>query len=226
MSLLSRNLDLFDPLDAAIGEQETMTGQLQVLREHIESCQLCPLHRNRRKAVPGEGDTTSGLMIVGEGPGENEDIRGVPFVGKAGELLDRILAAAEIPRETVFITNIVKCRASELVDGRQQNRAPHASEAGACRPYLVRQIEIIQPRVILCLGAPAARGVIDPGFNITEQRGRLFDGPFGSHLTATFHPAFILRRGGAGSGAKELKRLVWADIQQVRDLLAQAQSSG
>lgn len=222
MSLLTRNLDLFDPLDAAIGDQETMEEQLRVLAEYIRACELCPLHRNRRNAVPGEGDASSGLMIVGEGPGENEDIQGRPFVGQAGELLDRILAAAEIPRHSVFITNVVKCRASETVDGLQQNRAPHAAEINSCRPYLVRQVEIIQPRVILCLGAPAARGVIDPAFNITEQRGQLFDGPFGSRLTATFHPAFILRRGGAGSGAKELKKLVWADIQQVRDILAGA----
>lgn len=220
MSLLTRNLDLFDPLDAAIGEQTTMEEQLEVVRSHIEKCVACKLHGNRQNTVPGEGDASSGLMIVGEGPGENEDIQGRPFVGKAGELLDRILEAAEIPRPTVFITNIVKCRASELVDGRHQNRAPLAAEVNTCRPFLVRQVEIIQPRVLLCLGAPAGRGVIDPGFNITDQRGQWFEGPYRSRLIATFHPAFILRRGGAGSGAKELKKMVWEDIQKVRGYLA------
>ncbi len=220
MSLLVRNLDLFDPLDAAIGEQETMEAQLAVLHEHIAECRLCPLHAGRRQVVPGEGDASSGLMIVGEGPGENEDLQGRPFVGKAGELLDRILEAAEIPRETVFITNIVKCRATETVDGKLQNRAPLAPEVNACRPSLVRQVEIIQPKVILCLGAPAGRGVIDKGFNISEQRGQWFEGPYGSMMMATFHPAFILRRGGAGSGARELKKLVWEDIKRVRERLA------
>jgi uracil-DNA glycosylase family 4 len=220
MSLLTRNLDLFDPLDAAIGKEETMLGQLAVLGEYIRCCELCPLSGSRRKAVPGEGDATSGLMMVGEGPGENEDIQGRPFVGKAGELLDKILLAAEIPRASVFITNIVKCRAAWVVKGRLQNRAPLAPEINACRPYLVRQVEIIRPRVILCLGAPAGKGVIDPTFNITEQRGQWFDGPYGSRLIATFHPAFILRRGGAGSGAKELKKLVWDDIKSVRDYLS------
>ena len=221
MSLLTRNLDLFDPLDAEVGRKATRGEQLGVVAGYVHACELCGLYRNRRHAVPGEGSAEARLMIVGEGPGENEDLQGRPFVGKAGELLDKILAAAEFPRESVFITNIVKCRAADVVDGKLQNRAPLAAEVNACRPYLVRQVEIIQPRVILCLGAPAGRGVIDTGFNITEQRGQWFEGPFGSRLIATFHPAFILRRGGAGSGAKELKKLVWNDIKKVKDYLAQ-----
>ena len=215
MSLLTRNLDLFDPLDAEIGEQHDLQGQIEVIAEHVRRCQACGLYRTRTKAVPGEGDASSGLMIVGEGPGENEDLQGRPFVGKAGEMLDRIIAAAEIERAKLFITNVIKCRACEMVEGRLQNRAPHVSEINSCRPYLVRQVELIQPRVILCLGAPAGRSVIDPGFNISEQRGQWFDGPFGSRMIATFHPAFILRRGGAGSGARELKKMVWEDFKQV-----------
>ncbi|RJQ42333.1 MAG: uracil-DNA glycosylase [Gaiellales bacterium] len=215
MSLLTRNLDLFDPLDAEIGERGEMAGQLEVIAGHVKRCQDCGLHRTRTHAVPGEGDASSGLMIVGEGPGENEDLQGRPFVGKAGEMLDRILVAAEIERPSVFITNVVKCRACEMVEGRLQNRAPHMNEINACRPYLVRQVEVIQPRVILCLGAPAGRSVIDSGFNITEQRGQWFEGPYGSRIIATFHPAFILRRGGAGSGARDLKKMVWEDIQKV-----------
>lgn len=219
MSLLSRNLDLFDPIDAAIGEKESAEEQLEVVASFVRECVLCSLHRSRRHAVPGEGNAKAQLMIVGEGPGESEDAQGRPFVGKAGELLDKILAAAEFARPSVFITNVVKCRATEIVNSHIQNRAPLASEVQTCRPYLVRQVEIIQPRVILCLGSPAGKGVIDPAFNITDQHGQWFEGPFGARIIATFHPAFILRRGGAGSGAKELKRMVWEDIKKVKGYL-------
>ncbi len=222
MSLLTRNLDLFDPIDAAVSEQSSREDQLEAVARFVRECVLCPLCRNRRNAVPGEGDAAARLMIVGEGPGENEDARGRPFVGRAGELLDKILLAAEFPRPTVFITNIVKCRAADLVEGRMQNRAPMAPEVAACRPYLVRQVEIIQPKVVLCLGSPAGKGVIDPGFSITEQRGQWFEGPFGSRIIATFHPAFILRRGGAGSGARELKKLVWEDMKLIKNYLPEA----
>lgn len=220
MSLLTRNLDLFDPIDARVGELEGAEEKLEVIGEFVRNCRLCSLSRTRRSAVPGEGDAAARLLIAGEGPGESEDEQGRPFVGKAGELLDRILAAAEIPRPSVFITNIVKCRAAEMVEGRLQNRAPLTAEVNACRPYLIRQVEIIQPQVILCLGAAAGRGIIDANFNITEQRGQWFEGPFGCRLVATYHPAFLLRRGGAGSGAKELKKMVWDDIRLVKDYLA------
>lgn len=222
MSLLTRNLDLFDPLDAEIsqvGERAPAGQQLEVIAAHVRRCLRCDLHQTRTHAVPGEGDPGARLMLVGEGPGKSEDAMGLPFVGKSGELLDKILNAAEISRSSVFITNIVKCRSADIVGGQLQNRPPLSGEVSACRPYLVRQVEIIQPRVILCLGASAAKGVIDSGFNITEQRGEWFEGPFQSKIMATFHPAFILRRGGAGSGAKEIKRLVWMDIKLIRDSL-------
>lgn len=220
MSLLTRNLDLFDPIDAKIGELDSAEEKLAAIGDFIRACELCPLCRHRRHAVPGEGDARARLMITGEGPGESEDAAGRPFVGRAGELLDRILAAAEFQRASVFITNIVKCRAAEMAEGRLQNRAPLINEVNACRPYLIRQVEVIQPQVILCLGNAAASGVIEAGFNMTGQRGQWFEGPFGSRLTATFHPAFILRRGGAGAGARELKKMVWEDFRRVRDYLA------
>lgn len=219
MSLLIRNLDLFDPLDAEAGVQETAAAQLEVVAGYIRRCLLCDLGRNRRNAVPGEGDPRARLMIVGEGPGENEDLQGRPFVGRAGELLDKILEAAGISRPDVFITNIVKCRAADMVEGKPQNRAPKASEVDACRPYLVRQVEMIQPAAILCLGAPAARACIDRDFDLSGQRGEWFEGPFGSRMMATFHPAFILRRGGAGAGARDLKKMVSDDMQKLGDYL-------
>lgn len=219
MSLLTRNLDLFDPLDAETGAQETAAAQLEVVAGYIRRCLLCDLGRNRRNAVPGEGDPRARLMIVGEGPGETEDLQGRPFVGRAGELLDKILEAAGVSRPDVFITNIVKCRAADVVEGKPQNRAPNAPEVDACRPYLVRQVEMIRPAVILCLGAPAAHACIDRDFNLSGQRGEWFEGPFGSRMMATYHPAFILRRGGAGAGARDHKKLVCEDIQKIRDYL-------
>lgn len=223
MSLLTRNLDLFDPLDAeiaALGGAANAAHELDVIARHVRECLRCQLHRNRTHAVPGEGDAAASMIIVGEGPGKTEDELGRPFVGKSGELLDKILAAAEIPRAGVFITNIVKCRSADMAGGKLQNRPPTAVEVSSCRPYLVRQVEIVQPRVILCLGGSAAKGVIDANFNITEQRGRWFEGPFGSEIIATFHPAFILRGGGPGTGVAALKRLVWEDMKLVRDRLA------
>ena len=220
MSLLTRNLDLFDPLDAEIAEKSTRAEQLEAVAAHVRRCLRCDLHETRTQGVPGEGSPQAKLMIVGEGPGETEDAMGRPFVGRAGELLDRILEAASLSREEIFITNVVKSRDADLVGGKLQNRAPLTWEIEACRPYLVRQVEIIQPRVILCLGASAAKGVINRNFNLTEQRGQWFPGPFDAKIMATFHPAFILRRGGAGAGAKELKKLVWEDMKKVIKRLA------
>ena len=219
MKPVTWNLDPLEPLDTDIAGQATVAGRIEVIGSHVRACRRCDLHVNRRKAVPGEGDAAASLMIVGEAPGENEDRLGRPFVGKAGEVLDRLLETADFQRESIFITSIVKCRPTNSMDDKLRNRAPRMPEINACRPYLVRQIEIMQPRVILCLGAHAARSCIDAGFNITGQRGQWFEGPFGSRLMATFHPAFILRRGGAGSGAVELKKLVAGDLRLIRDYL-------
>lgn len=222
MSLLARNIDIYDPLDAEIsriGEKASAGQQLEVIAGHVRRCLRCDLHRTRTHAVPGEGDPQAKLMLVGEGPGKSEDAMGRPFVGKSGELLDEMLEAADIPRVSVFITNIVKCRSADIVGGRLHNRPPLSEEVSACRTYLVRQVEIVRPRVILCLGASAAKGVIDAAFNITQQRGEWFEGPLGAKIMATFHPAYILRGGGAGAGAKELKRLAGRDIELLRDKL-------
>jgi len=220
MSLLTRNPDLLDPLDAEIAGQPAAAGKLEIVAGYVRSCQLCGLYRDRKNAVPGEGDPDARLMIIGEGPGEHEDLQGRPFVGKSGELLEKILDAAGLQRKSAFITNIVKCRPAEKIAGKLQNRIPFAPEVNSCRPYLVRQVEIIQPRVILCLGAPAARAVIDGAFKLTEQRGNWYDGPFGSRMMATFHPAFILRQGGSSSGVVEIETMVHQDFRSVAVFLA------
>lgn len=205
-----------------MAQKKTAEEKLEAVAGYVRVCELCGLCRTRRNAVPGEGDARARLMLVGEGPGENEDIQGRPFVGRSGRQLDEILVAAGFNRESLFITSIVKCRACKPVDGKLKNRAPSAGETGACRPYLVRQVEIVRPRVILCLGASAARSVIDPAFNISTQRGDWYEAPSGSRLIATFHPAYVARGGGAGTDGTRLKKLVGDDMKKVGDYLASA----
>ncbi len=180
----------------------------------VERCRKCEIGSIRRQAVYGEGDPCADVMVIGEGPGETEDKLGRPFVGRAGALLDKMLLAIGLPREDVFICNTVKCRPT-LDDGvRLRNRPPSPDEMANCRPYLDEQIEIIRPRIILCLGAPSAKSFLGPKFSITKQRGQWFEGPAGIALIATFHPAYILRMTGGELEAS--KRLVWNDLKMVR----------
>ncbi|MEW6635875.1 MAG: uracil-DNA glycosylase, partial [Actinomycetota bacterium] len=176
-------------------------------------CTRCDLALTRTNTVFGTGDPYSPLMLVGEGPGENEDATGLPFVGRAGKLLDDILAAVNLSRERVYITNIVKCRAAQEEGGRLKNRQPRTGEIRACNPYLQGQMEAVKPQIILCLGGPAAKTIIDKDFRITKDRGKWYDLDNGVKAMATFHPAYILRQ--RGDELKQTKRLVWRDIQAV-----------
>jgi DNA polymerase len=180
----------------------------------VERCRKCAIGSTRTQSVYGEGDPCAELMVVGEGPGETEDRLGRPFVGRAGELLEKMLLAIALPRESVFICNTVKCRPTVDDGVRLRNRAPEPGEMANCRPYLDEQIEIIAPRVILALGAPAARSFLGPKFSITKQRGLWFEGPGNVPLLATFHPAYLLRQTGGELTA--VKRLVWDDLKAVR----------
>ena len=180
----------------------------------VGACRKCGIGATRTNAVYGEGDPCAPVLLVGEGPGETEDRLGRPFVGRAGELLEKMLGAIDLPREDVFICNTVKCRPT-LDDGvRLRNRAPDPGEMRNCRPYLDEQIEIIRPRIIVALGAPAAKSFLGEKFSITKQRGIWYDGPNGIATIATFHPAYILRQ--TGGGLTEMKRLVWTDLKLVR----------
>ncbi len=180
----------------------------------VERCRKCEIGRTRTHSVYGEGDPAAALMIVGEGPGETEDRLGRPFVGRAGELLDRMLNAIGLAREETFICNTVKCRPTFDDGGKLRNRAPMPQEMANCRPYLDEQIEILRPRAIMCLGAPAAKSFLGEKFSISRQRGLWFDGPLGIRLIATFHPAYLLRQTGGELTA--VKRLVWSDLKSVR----------
>ncbi len=197
-----------------VSEREARAGRIAESAAVVEGCRRCEIGSIRLRSVYGEGDPCAALMVVGEGPGETEDQTGRPFVGRAGELLDRMLLAIGLPRTDVFIANTVKCRPTYDDGVRLRNRAPTPAEMANCRPYLDEQIAIVQPRAILALGAPSAKSFLGPTFSITRQRGQWFVGPHGIPLLATFHPAYILRMTGGELGA--VKRLVWEDLKRVR----------
>jgi uracil-DNA glycosylase len=203
---------------SGLEERAAHERALQGAAATVEACRKCEIGSTRQHSVYGEGDPCAQLMVIGEGPGETEDRLGRPFVGRAGELLDKMLAAIGLAREDVFICNTVKCRPTAVENGKLRNRAPDLQEMRNCRPYLDEQIEIIRPRVILALGAPAARSFLGATFSITRQRGQWFVGPLGIPLMVSFHPAYLLRLTGGEVNA--VKRLVWEDLKQVRDKLA------
>ena len=199
---------LFEAADGGENREE----RLAELARQVAVCTRCDLALSRTNTVFGSGDPYSPLMLVGEGPGENEDATGLPFVGRAGKLLDDILAAVDLTRQDVYLTNLVKCRAAVEEGGRLKNRQPRMGEIRACNPYLQGQIEAIRPRIILCLGGPAAKTIIDKDFRITKDRGKWYEID-GVKVMATFHPAYVLRQ--RGEDLQNTKRLVWKDIQNV-----------
>ena len=172
------------------------------LRRRCEDCRSCPLSETRTNTVFGTGNPNAGILFVGEGPGEQEDRKGEPFVGKAGQLLDKMLACIGMSRkENVYIANIVKCRPPH-------NRDPLPEERTACLPFLRAQTLLIRPRIIVCLGKVAATTLIDPSFSIMRSHGVWYErGNF--FLTATFHPAALLRN-------ESLKRDAYRDLLSIR----------
>lgn len=164
------------------------------LREASLGCQACRLAERRTNVVFGEGNPNSPLVLVGEGPGDNEDKTGRPFVGRAGQLLDKALADNDLDRTKVYICNTVKCRAADWSTGKPVNRAPMDDEVQACRQWLVPQLGFIAPKVILCVGAPSAKNLIKKNFAITRERGMYFPCEFAKTAIATLHPAYILRQ--------------------------------
>ncbi len=167
-----------------------------------QHCTKCDLHRTRNHVVVGVGDRQTDLMFIGEGPGQQEDLTGTPFVGKAGQLLDKMLAAIELDRSQIYITNIVKCRPP-------MNRDPNEKEKKACLPFLREQVRLIQPKIIVCLGRVAATTIIDPSFKITRQRGQWIERKH-YHIMATYHPAALLRDASK-------KRPAWEDFKSIKE---------
>lgn len=166
------------------------------LRAQVLQCSECELCRTRTKVVFGEGNPVTPLVFVGEGPGATEDATGRPFVGRAGQMLDQALAANGITRKHVFICNVVKCRASLIENGSVKNRPPRPSEINACLPWLQKQLEIVQPLVIVSLGAPSANIIIHKDFKMTKERGLFFPTQYAKIAIAALHPSYVLRQHG------------------------------
>lgn len=181
---------------------------MQEIEAEIRNCSRCPLHQGRIQTVPGTGPLDSQVVFVGEGPGEEEDHSGLPFVGRAGKLLTDILNAVQIPRETVFITNIVKCRPP-------QNRAPTREEMDLCAPYLMAQLQLIQPKLVVTLGATSLAYLTDQQrVQISQMRGQKTTMAGGITLFPMFHPSYLLRNQSKAPGSP--KALTWTDIQEVK----------
>lgn len=187
-------------------------SELDSLRVQALVCPACRLAERRRNVVFGEGDPRSPLVLVGEGPGDKEDATGRPFVGRAGQLLDQALLDNDLDRTKVYICNTVKCRACDWSTGKPVNRAPLPDEVEACRQWLVPQLGLIAPKVILCIGAPSAKNLIKKNFKITQERGLYFPCEFAKTAIATLHPAYILRQQNiSGDGGYSL---LVADIKK------------
>jgi DNA polymerase len=185
-------------------------ASLEAIREDIGDCTRCKLHEHRKTIVFGEGNPGAKLVFIGEGPGAEEDATGRPFVGRAGQLLDKIIAAIGLKREEVYIANIVKCRPPG-------NRTPERDEVEMCEQFLFRQLAFIKPRVIVALGSPAFQCLMRTRESISRARGEWRD-LNGVRLMPTFHPAFLLR-------SPDKKREVWDDMKKVRDYLNEPDES-
>lgn len=181
--------------------------KLAAVRSACESCQRCSLGTTRTNLVFGTGSPDACLMFVGEAPGEREDATGIPFVGAAGQLLDRYLFAVGIPRDDVYIANILKCRPP-------RNRDPEESEQEACIGYLREQFRLIQPKVLVCLGRIAAMKLIKPDFRITREHGKWFY-KGGVWMTAVYHPSALLRD---NTKREDMLRDMWAIRQKLQEL--------
>ena len=200
--------------------ESDVTQQLDKLRAECVQCRNCDLSETRRNVVFGEGNPNSPLVIIGEGPGQNEDATGRPFVGRAGALLDEALATCRMDRRHVFICNILKCRACITENGSTRNRPPATSEIEACTGWLEKQIAVIKPSVILCLGAPSAKFVIKKDFKMTQERGIIYPTGYARYAVAALHPAYILRQmGQTYDGGKSL---LIADIETARQQVIRA----
>ncbi|MCU1227379.1 MAG: phage polymerase-related protein [Acidobacteria bacterium] len=204
------HLDLTKPLSEAAAVEAGLAGEsleLQPNEETLESlgavasaCVRCRLAQSRTQVVFGTGSPTADLMFIGEAPGRDEDLQGEPFVGRAGQLLTDIIKAMRLTRDDVYIANVIKCRPPE-------NRNPEPDELDACRPYIRRQVELIQPKVIVTLGRFALQSLLEKSYSITSIRGQWLE-YHGVKVMPTLHPAYLLRTPAA-------KKDVWSDMKQV-----------
>lgn len=188
----------------AVGGNLVSEISWELFESQVAACALCGLREGIRHKVPGQGDRRSPLMLIGEGPGQVEDEEGLAFVGPAGQLLTRMLSAIDLPRDRVYICNVVKCRPPN-------NRVPTEDEANACKLHLRMQVALVRPKVIVLLGSTAAKNTLGPDVRITRDRGQWFERR-GVWMLPTFHPSALLRDPGK-------KREAWEDMQTLRDKL-------
>lgn len=192
-----------EPFTAPVFKKNEKTIHLKALNDNeVRGCTKCRLHETRTNTVFGEGDPDAQIFFIGEGPGENEDLKGRPFVGRAGDMLNKWISAMGLQREQVFIANIVKCRPPD-------NRMPAPDETATCTPYLVRQLEIVRPRVIITLGLPSSQYMLQTKISMGRLRGN-WHAWRGIKLMPTYHPAYVLR-----NPVHETRAAVWSDLQQV-----------
>lgn len=204
---------LFTHLPVRTGDSEpALVETLEDIRRDLGDCQRCKLGPTRTNIVFGEGNPQAELMFIGEGPGADEDRSGRPFVGRAGQLLTKMIESIGLTREQVYIANVVKSRPPE-------NRTPERDEVATCLPFLLRQIVVIRPKLIVTLGNPATQALLDTSLGITRLRGNFHDYPRlpGVRVMPTYHPAYLLR-------SPDKKRETWEDLKKVRDLLSQLSS--
>jgi DNA polymerase len=191
---------------------------LNGLRRRAAGCKACDLWRIGTQTVFGEGATTAEVMFVGEQPGDQEDLAGRPFVGPAGAVLDSALDEVGIDRSKVYVTNLVKHFKWQPRGKRRIHQKPNWSEITACRPWLDAELALVQPRVLVCLGATAAQALLGRDFRVSRQRGELVNSPLAPHVLATVHPSSILRAPDEGARRQQMREFV-ADLRKVAELL-------
>ena len=185
-----------------------MFEELEQIRQECLTCQKCPLGKTRTKSVFSAGVPNNKIVLIGEAPGYNEDMTGEPFVGRAGQLLDKILESVGFSRQTnIYICNTLKCRPPD-------NRDPLPEEKAACRDYLDRQLAVLKPKIILLCGKVALTSFLDTKLGITKVRGQWFDGPHGSKMMPIFHPSYLLRNQSREKGSP--KWLMWQDMKAIK----------
>jgi uracil-DNA glycosylase family protein len=192
------------PVPELIPNRPTLT----TVRDAAKGCRACDLYKHATQTVFGEGPRKAEVMMVGEQPGDAEDLAGHPFVGPAGRLLDRALEEAGIDRKIVYVTNVVKHFKWEPRGKRRIHAKPNGTEIAACRPWLETEIALVKPRVLVCLGATAAQALLGSSFKVTRQRGTFVPSPLAPRVTATVHPSSILRAPDDESRHAEMKRFV------------------
>jgi len=213
---------LIDVLSEICKNMSTIHTQMQTLKARAITCTDCALAKTRANVVFGSGDAAAKLAIVAEGPSAADNHTTFPFSGPAGKLLDEVLAANGLTRSDIWLTNIIKCRAAGLKDGVLKNRPPKATEIKACAKWLDGELTLMQPSVILCMGAPAAKALIQRSFRITEERGIWFtDTQYAPFAMATFNPAYVLRQ--EGENFTLMRQIVIDDLAEAKRKLRETE---